>query len=90
MRVHVSRDRVRGRDALIPRIIEHLDRRLSPRPKSLRIGIAHAGAEDCADRLKTELIARYAPRSCFVDYVTSAIGVHVGPGAWGVFYQVED
>ena len=29
-------------------------------------------------------------RSCFVDDVTSAIGVHLGPGAWGIFYQIED
>jgi DAK2 domain fusion protein YloV len=83
-------DRVRGRESLIPRILEHLDSRLTPRPKSLRMGVAHAGAKEIADRLKIELVARYAPRSCLVDDVTSAIGVHVGPGAWGVFYQVED
>lgn len=83
-------DRVRGRDALIPRILQHLDGRLTPRPKSFRMAVAHAGAEEIAERLQTDLITRYAPRSCFVEDVTSAIGVHVGPGAWGVFYQVED
>jgi DegV family protein with EDD domain len=83
-------DRVRGRDALTPRVLLHLDRRLTPRPKSLRLGIVHAGAEETAQHLRTTLVARYAPRCCFVDYVTSAIGVHVGPGAWGIFYQVED
>jgi len=83
-------DRVRGRDALLPRILEHVDRRLTPRPDKLRMGVAHAGAKEIADSVKTELVARYAPRSCFIEDVTSAIGVHVGPGAWGVFYQVED
>jgi DegV family protein with EDD domain len=83
-------DRVRGRDALIPRILEHLDARLTPRPKSLRMGVAHAGAREVADHIRTELVSRYAPRTCYIDDVTCAIGVHVGPGAWGVFYQVED
>jgi len=83
-------DRVRGRDALIPRILQHLDKRLTPRPKLLRMGVAHAGAKEIAERLKTELVARFTPRCCFLEDVTSAIGVHVGPGAWGVFYQVED
>jgi DegV family protein with EDD domain len=83
-------DRVRGRDALMPRILQHLDERLTPRPRLLQIGVAHAGARKIADRFETELVARYAPRNCFVEDVTSAIGVHVGPGAWGVFYQVED
>jgi DegV family protein with EDD domain len=83
-------DRVRGRGALIPRILEHLDDRLTPRPRSLRMGVAHANAKETAERFRAELVARYAPRSCLVEDVTSAIGVHVGPGAWGVFYQVED
>lgn len=83
-------DRVRGRDALIPRVLEHLDAALIPRPKSLRLGIAHAGAEDMAQRLRTEVVSRFTPKTCFLDDVTSAIGVHVGPGAWGIFYQVED
>ena len=69
---------------------QQLDGRLTPRPKLLRFGIAHAGAEDIAERLRTALVAKYTPRSCFVDDVTSAVGVHVGPGAWSIFYQIED
>jgi DegV family protein with EDD domain len=83
-------DRVRGRDALIPRVFSHLDRRLTPRPSSFRLAVAHAGVPDLARQLKTELIQRYQPRDCLVNDVTAALGVHVGPGAWGVFYQIED
>jgi DegV family protein with EDD domain len=86
----VPLDRVRGRDHLIPRVLRHLDQRLTPRPSSLRLGIAHAGAETIAERLRADLVTRYSPRSCIVSPVTAAIGVHVGPGAWGIFYQVED
>jgi hypothetical protein len=83
-------DRVRGRDALLPRVLRHLDRRLSPRPRELRVGIVHAHAPDVAARLKDDIQARFAPKDCLVSDVTAALGVHAGPGAWGIFYQVED
>ncbi|MEJ2238944.1 MAG: DegV family protein [Gemmatimonadales bacterium] len=86
----VPLDRVRGREHLVPRVLRHLDQRLTPRPSSLRLGIAHAGAHAVAERLKADLETRYRPRTCVVSPVTAAIGVHVGPGAWGVFYQIED
>ncbi len=83
-------DRVRGRELLIPRVLEHLERRLTPRPAALRIGIVHADALNVAHRLRDEIVERFAPKDCIVNDVTAAIGVHTGPGAWGVFYQVED
>jgi fatty acid-binding protein DegV len=33
---------------------------------------------------------RYHPRDCLVTLATGVLGTHVGPGAWGIFYQVED
>lgn len=33
---------------------------------------------------------RDQPRDCFVTLATGVLGTHVGPGAWGIFYQVED
>jgi len=83
-------DRVRGREALIPRVLRHLERRLTPRPQRLRIGIAHAEAPDIAERLRVDIETRFAPRDCLVGDVTAALGVHTGPGAWGIFYQIED
>jgi hypothetical protein len=35
-------------------------------------------------------VAAYRPRDCFVSLATGVLGTHVGEGAWGVFYQVED
>jgi len=83
-------DRVRGRDALIPRVLRHLARRLTPRPEHFRIGIVHVDALEVAERLREDIGARFSPRDCFVSEVTSALGVHTGPGAWGIFYQIED
>jgi fatty acid-binding protein DegV len=83
-------DRVRGRANLVPRVLSLLERRLTPRPKVVRFGVAHAEAPEMAERVRTALVAAYRPRDCFVTLATGVLGTHVGPGAWAVFYQVED
>jgi DegV family protein with EDD domain len=83
-------DRVRGRDALTARVFRHLEAKLTPRPSSFRLAVAHAGVPEVAETLRARLIRRYRPRDCLVNDVTAALGVHTGPGAWGIFYQIED
>ena len=83
-------DRVRGRENVVPRVLSLLERRLTPPPEAVRFGVAHADAPDVAERVRTALIAAYRPRDCFVSLATGVLGTHVGEGAWGVFYQVED
>jgi DegV family protein with EDD domain len=83
-------DRVRGRDNVVPRILSLLERQLTPRPKVVRFGVVHADAPDVAERVRNALVAAYRPRDCFVSLATGVLGTHVGPGAWAVFYQVED
>jgi DegV family protein with EDD domain len=83
-------DRVRGRDNLIPRVLSHLEQRLTPRPRRVRFGIGHADAPEAAERLRTAIVAAFRPEDCFVTLATGVLGTHVGPGAWAVFYQVED
>lgn len=83
-------DRVRGRNNVVPRVLSLLERRLSPRPNTVRFGIVHAEAPEIAERLRAALVAAYQPRDCFVSLATGVLGTHVGFGAWGVFWQVED
>ncbi|HEY7028986.1 MAG TPA: DegV family protein [Gemmatimonadales bacterium] len=83
-------DRVRGRDNVVPRVLSLLERRLTPRPKAVRFGIAHAEAPEPAERMRRAIVAAYQPRDCFVTLATGVLGAHVGFGAWAVFYQVED
>jgi DegV family protein with EDD domain len=83
-------ERVRGRENLEARILALLDERLTPRPRRVRFGIAHADAPAAAERMRTALVERFAPQDCFVTLATGVLGTHVGPGAWGIFYQVED
>ena len=83
-------DRVRGREQTVPRVLSWLDRRLTPRPRVLRFGVAHADAPEVAERVRDALVAAYRPRDCFVSLATGVLASHVGPGAWAIFYQVED
>lgn len=83
-------DRVRGRNNVVPRVLSLLDKRLSPRPATVRFGIVHAEAPEIAERVRAALVAAYQPRDCFVSLATGVLGTHVGFGAWAVFWQVED
>lgn len=82
--------RVRGRDAARRRILELLDRALTPRPRALRLGVAHGDIPEFADALRAELVARFRPMQCLVTPITPVIAAHAGIGAWGVFFQNED
>jgi DegV family protein with EDD domain len=82
--------RVRGREAARRRILELLDRALTPRPRALRLGVVHGDIPEFADALRAELVARYRPMQCLVTPITPVIAAHAGIGAWGVFYQNED
>lgn len=83
-------DRVRGRENVVPKVLSLLEKRLTPRPKAVRFGVAHADAPEVAERVRTALVAAYQPRDCFVTLATGVLGTHVGVGAWAVFYVVED
>jgi len=83
-------DRVRGRDNLIGRVLSLLDQRLTPRPTAIRFGVVHAEAPEEAERIRNALVAAYRPRDCFISLATGVLATHVGPGAWAVFWQVED
>jgi fatty acid kinase fatty acid binding subunit len=86
----VPLERVRGRENVEARILALLEQRLTPRPRVVRFGVAHADAAAVAERIRAALVDRYNPRDCLVSLATGVLGTHVGPGAWGVFYQVED
>lgn len=83
-------ERIRGRENLEARALALLEERLTPRPRTVRFGVAHAEAPEAALRICKALTRIYRPRDCFVTLATGVLGTHVGPGAWGIFYQVED
>ena len=86
----VAAARVRGQAALLGRVCRLLDRKLPPGRQRLRFGVAHADAPELAEQVRGVLAERYHPLEVLVSPATGVLAAHVGPGAWGVFYQVED
>ncbi len=82
-------DRVRHREALIPRVLDLFAERIPVERTRLRMGVVHVLCRDVADQLASELDRRFAPDEILVRPATSVIAAHTGPGAWGVFYQAE-
>jgi fatty acid kinase fatty acid binding subunit len=83
-------DRVRGRVNLLPRVLELVAEALPARYERLRMGVVHADAEAAARDIREALHRRFRPFDIVVNPITAVIGVHAGPDAWGVFWQVED
>ncbi len=80
-------DRVRGRDAVMPRVLELLREQVPPERSHLRMGVAHVLAEGVADELAEALRREFSPDEIMVRSAAGVISVHTGPGAWAVFYQ---
>ncbi len=80
-------DRVRGSEALIPRVLELLKEQLPRERSGLRMGVAHVAAEAVADELAEALRREFNPDEIMVRPAAGVIAVHTGPGAWAVFYQ---
>jgi len=86
----IAAGRVRGQAALLERVCRLLDRALPTAHRRLRLAVAHADAPELAERVRAALAERYRPLDVLVSPATGVLAAHVGPGAWGVFYQVED
>ncbi len=58
--------------------------------RKVRFGIVHAGAPDVVEPVRAELEARFPGAEILVSPITPVIATHLGAGAWGVGYMVED
>jgi hypothetical protein len=83
-------DRVRGRDALLPRVIQIMERRIPAGVRRLRIGVAHVDCPDVAEQVRAAIVARFRPLEVLVWPATAVLATHAGLGAWAVFWSVED
>jgi DegV family protein with EDD domain len=83
-------DKVRGREALLPRVIQIMARRIPPGTRRLRIGIAHVDCAEVVEEVRAAVVERFAPDEVLVWPATAVLATHAGLGAWAVFWQVED
>jgi len=82
-------DQVRGREAVVERVLELLAQRLDG-AREYRLGVVHFGAPETVDEIARRLRSRYAAKEVLVGPAAAALGVHTGPGTWALAYQIED
>ncbi len=58
--------------------------------EKVRFGIVHAGAPEVIEPLTARLRTRHPGAEILVSPITPVIATHLGLGAWGIGYMVED
>jgi uncharacterized protein len=82
--------KVRGKAQVEKRMLTALLERVSADAKALRFGVVHVGCEDRALRVAERLRHTFGEREIIVTPASPVLATHLGPGAWGVAYQLED
>ncbi len=82
--------RVRGARRARKLILDTVAEAIPPDAKRFRFGVIHAAAPEMAAELRAELAARYEGAEILVAPITPVIATHLGPGAWGIAYMLED
>jgi DegV family protein with EDD domain len=80
--------RVRGRRHVQQRMLAEIERRV-PAGAAVRFGVVHVGCEELAVWVVAELQRRFPAAEILLAPVTPVLATHLGPGAWGIAYQVE-
>jgi DegV family protein with EDD domain len=81
--------KARGTADTIRLVERNLEERL-PAGSRLRVGLVGIDTDDRLDELDAWLRERWEVVESVRSVPTGVIGVHAGPGAWGVFYQVVE
>ena len=82
--------KVRGRSNVNARMLATLRERIPADARNLRFGIVHVGCVEKAESFAEELRRTFGEREIIVTPASPVLATHLGPGAWGVAYQLED
>jgi uncharacterized protein len=82
--------RVRGMKNVLPKMLSHIEKVAPRTARSLRFGLIHVGCEEVLEEASAEIRKRYGEREIIIAPATPVIATHLGPGAWGVAWQLDD
>ena len=71
-------------------LMEKVAAEIPPGVRKVRFGVVHVAAPEIASQVCEELRQRYGDAETLVSPITPTIATHLGPGAWGIAYMVED
>jgi DegV family protein with EDD domain len=82
--------KVRGRANVMKRAIDELHARIPATAEKLRFGIVHVGCVEKAEEVRDVLRREFGEREIMIAPASPVLATHLGPGAWGVAWQLED
>lgn len=81
--------KARGRENAQEKMFQLLEDRL-PKDRPISFAIGHTGRPDLLGPVEDRLRATFQVKHLHVAPIGSVVGVHVGPGAWGIAYMVDE
>lgn len=82
----VSKSKVRGRKKLPAKITDIIAEEID-KEKTKKIAIMHANDPAIAEKVRDLLIEKTGIEDYSIEILGPTIGIHAGPGAWGVIFQ---
>ncbi len=82
--------RALGRKRVLPAVLGILRERLPSEVRKIRFGISHVGCSEIVEEVATALRAEYGDVEILAAPATSVIATHLGIGAWGIAFLMED
>jgi DegV family protein with EDD domain len=79
-----------GRKRVMLALLDAIAKEMGRVPETVRFGIIHVGIPEIVAEVRELLVARYGEVEILSAPVTPVIATHLGVGAWGVAYMVED
>ncbi len=79
-----------GRTRVIVALLEAIAEDMGSMPEKVRFGIVHVGIPEILQEVRELVVARYGDVEILNAPVTPVIATHLGIGAWGLAYMVED
>ena len=79
-----------GRKRVILALLDAMAEDMGRVPETVRFGIIHVGIPEIIFDVRELLVARYGSVEILSAPVTPVLATHLGIGAWGLAYMVED
>ena len=79
-----------GRKRVIMALLDAVAEEMERVPETVRFGIMHVGIPEIVPEVQELLLARYGNVEILNAPITPVLATHLGIGAWGLAYMVED
>ena len=86
----VPRAKAIGRKRVMVALLDAVAEDMGREPEKVRFGIVHVGIPEIVPEVRELVVARYGEVEILNAPITPVVATHLGFGAWGLAYMVED